>query len=627
MDATGKIVLLVSAVAVLSAVARRIAVPAPLLLVAVGIAASFVPGVPDYELDPELVLVGILPPLLYAAAIRASLIDVRRDRRAIGLLSVGLVAFTCVVVGYVTWLITPGLPLAAGFALGAVVAPPDAVAATAVGRRVGLPRRMTNILEGESLLNDAIALVALRTSVAALAGSITASRIGVEATVAALGGALVGLAVGAVLIAVRRRIEDVVLDTTLSLLAPFVAFIAAEELTISGTHPSGVLAVVITGAMLGHFTEVLQSAQARISERLNWETVQFVLENAVFLLIGLQVREVLEDVSKSSFGGGRLLLICGSVLLATIVSRFVWVFPATYLPRLIPAIGRADPPPPWQVPAGVSWAGMRGVVTLAAVFALPESTPHRPVLVLAAFTVVAGTLLLQGATLPMVIRRLGLRGPDLAEDALAEAGALQEAARAGLARLDELAAGAPQDVVTRLRERTLERANRSWERLGAAGEDETPSDAYRRLRLEMLAAERAAVQERRAAGLLEADLLLDIRYVLDVEESQLDRPTDSIDVSAAGTPLVAATAEACGHLRQAWPLEDVPAEPVCLRCIEEGTRPVHLRMCLACGEVACCDSSAGRHSSAHYEATHHPVMRSVEPGEAWRWCYIDQRLG
>jgi CPA1 family monovalent cation:H+ antiporter len=269
---------------------------------------------------------------------------------------------------------------------------------------------------------------------------------------------------------------------------------------------------------------------------------------------------------------------------------------------------------------------MRGVVTLAAVFALPQSIPHRPVLALAAFGVVAGTLLLQGATLPMAIRRLGLRGPDLAEDALAEAGALQEAARAGLARLDELAAGAPEDVVARLRERTLERANRSWERLGAVGEHETPSEAYRRLRLEMLAAERAAVQERRAAGLLDAELLLEVRYVLDIEESQLDQPRESIETSA-GTPLVAATAGSCAHLGQSWPVETVPAEPVCRRCIEEGTHPVHLRMCLACGEVGCCDSSVGRHATAHYEATRHAVMRSVEPGEAWRWCYIDQRLG
>jgi monovalent cation/hydrogen antiporter len=625
VDLAGRIVLLVSAVAVVSAAARRLRLPAPLLLVAAGIGASFIPGTPDYELDPDLVLAGILPPLLYAAAIRTSLIDVRRDRRAIALLSVGLVVFTCLVVGFVTYLLIPGLPLAAGFALGAVVAPPDAVAATAVGRRVGLPRRMTNILEGESLLNDAIALVALRTSVAALAGSVTAWRIGVETVVAAVGGTVVGLAVGAVLIAVRRRVEDVVLDTTLSLLAPFVAFIAAEKLSISHTHPSGVLAVVIVGAMLGYCSDQLQSARARISERINWETIQFVLENSVFLLIGLQVRDVLHGVSKSPLGGGRLVLICCGVLLATIVARFVWVFPATYLPRMIPAIRRVDPPPPWQVPAGVSWAGMRGVVTLAAVFALPESTPHRAVLVLAAFTVVAGTLLLQGATLPAVIRRLGLRGPDPAEDALAEAGALQEAARAGLARLDELASGAPPEVVARLRERSLERANYSWERLGATG-GETPSDVYRRLRLEMLAAERAAVAARRAAGLLEEDLLLDVRFFLDVEESQLDRPVRGVGATS-GAPLVAATGAACGHLQDDWPCDEPPAEPVCRRCIEEGTQPVHLRMCLACGEVGCCDSSVGRHASAHYEATHHPVMRSVEPGEAWRWCYPDQRLG
>ena len=230
MDLTGKIVLLVSAVAVLSAAAQRIGVPAPLLLVSVGVAASFLPGVPDYELDPEMVLVGILPPLLYAAAIRTSLIDVRRDRRAIGLLSVGLVAFTCVVVGFVAWLIIPGLPLAAGFALGAGVAPPDAVAATAVGRRVGLPRRMTSILEGESLLNDAIALVALRTSIAALVGSISVWRVGLDVTVAAVGGPVVGLAVGALLVAVRDRDDDVVLDPTHSILAPLVAIKPAEEI-------------------------------------------------------------------------------------------------------------------------------------------------------------------------------------------------------------------------------------------------------------------------------------------------------------------------------------------------------------------------------------------------------------
>jgi CPA1 family monovalent cation:H+ antiporter len=626
VDLAGRIVLLVGVVAVVSAAARRLAVPAPLLLVAVGIAGAYLPGTPDYHLDPELVLVGILPPLLYAAALHTSLIDVRRDRRAIALLSVGLVVFTCLTVGFVTWLVIPDLPLAAGFALGAVVAPPDAVAATAVGRRVGMPRRMMVILEGESLLNDAAALVALRTSVAALAGSVTAWRIGLEATVAAVGGTVVGLVVGAVLVFVRRRIEDVVLDTTLSFLAPFVAFIAAEELSVDHTHPSGVVAVVITGAMLGHYSERLQSARARISEHLNWESIQFVLENSVFLLIGLQFRDVVEDVSASPLSGGRLVLVCGAVLLATIVSRFVWVFPATYLPRLIPAVRRVDPPPPWQMPAAVAWAGMRGVVTLAAVFALPESTPHRPVLVLAACVVVAGTLLVQGATLPMLIRRLGLRGPDRAEDALAEAAALQDAARAGLARLDELAEGAPADVVARLRERTLERANRSWERLGGAGDRETPSDAYRRLRLEMLAAERAAVQERRAAGLLEAELLEEVRHVLDVEASQLERPADAVDAST-GTTLMAATAGACGHLLQIWPVEEAPEEPVCLRCVAEGTQPVHLRMCLVCGEVACCDSSVGRHASRHFEATGHPVMRSVERGETWRWCYVDERLG
>ncbi|MGH9272436.1 MAG: cation:proton antiporter, partial [Ilumatobacteraceae bacterium] len=426
MELALDLTILVAIVAIGSAFSRRFELPAPLVLVVVGVVASYIPATPEYRLDPDLVLVGILPPLLYAAAIRTSIIDLRRDRRAIALLSVGLVAFTCVTVGLAAYLIVPGLPIAAAFALGAVVAPPDAVAATAVARRVRMPRRLVSILEGESLVNDATALVALSVSTAALVGSITIARVGFEFRVAAGGGVVVGLVVAKVLVVVRRRVQDLVLDTTLSLLAPFVAFIVAEELTLDGAHPSGVLAVVIVGVVLGHHSGEVQSASSRLAERINWQTVQFVLENAVFLLIGLQLRNVIEDADASGLGWPRLIAICLVVHVTAIVVRFVWTYPATYLPRLLFArIARADPAPPWTYPLVVSWAGMRGVVTLAAVFALPIETPQRPALVLAAFGVVAGTLILQGSTLPALVRRLRLPAPDPAEDALAAADALQ----------------------------------------------------------------------------------------------------------------------------------------------------------------------------------------------------------
>ena len=250
---------------------------------------------------------------------------------------------------------------------------------------------------------------------------------------------VVGLVVAKLFVFVRRRIDDTVLDTTLSFLAPFAAFLAAEEISIDGAHPSGVLAVVVTGVVLGQHSAELQSATSRLAEEVNWRTVQFVLENAVFLLIGLQLPTVIDDVSSTDLstagprrhlrrrarGDDRRALDLG----------LPGDVPAAWM---IPSIGRNDPAPSWRVPLVVGWAGMRGVVTLAAVFALPEDTPQRPVLVLVAFTVVAGTLLVQGSTLPWLVRRLHLPGPDPAEDALAAAAALQSAASAGIARLAEL---------------------------------------------------------------------------------------------------------------------------------------------------------------------------------------------
>jgi CPA1 family monovalent cation:H+ antiporter len=613
------ILALVAVAGIVAGFARRLAWSEPLALTVVGIGLSFVPHFLEIALTPDLVLIGLLPPLLYAAAIRTSLIDFKVNRRAILLLSVGLVAFSTVAVGFVSWVVVPGVTLAAGFALGAVVAPPDAVAATTVARRVGMPRRIVTILEGESLINDATALVALNTAIAALTSSISPWEVGWDFVRAAGGGLLIGLAAAMVLAFIRRYIDDPVLDTTLSFAAPYVAFLPAEEI-----KASGVLAVVVTGLLLGHRSVVLQSAGSRIAENINWRTVQFLLENVVFLLIGLQIRRLISDVADAHHSWGEVIWSCLAVLVATVLARVVWMFAVVAAMRLL-----RQPAWSWPVTCVVSWAGMRGVVTLAAVFLLPTDTPQRSLLALAAFTVVAGTLLVQGLTLPWLVRRLQLPGPDAAEDALQSAGLVTAAARAGLAVLDELATDDdPPEVLDELRSRAAKRSNDIWEQLGRAqSELEPPAAAYRRLRLQMLSAERSSILEARDSGAYDDEVLRRALQAIDVEESMLDRVEDAAARVDDELTTPQQRAGDCKHLRDAPKIVRAKTPEGCEECLAEGTRWVHLRLCLTCGHVGCCDSSVRRHASAHFHETKHPVMRSIEPGEAWRWCYVDELLG
>ncbi|MCX6498850.1 MAG: Na+/H+ antiporter [Arthrobacter sp.] len=618
------LLVLVAVVCAGSAVGRKLNISVPLLLVLAGVAGSFLPFVPAVDLNPELVLVGLLPPLLYAAALRTSLFDFRSNRRAISLLSVGYVIFGTLAVGFVVWWLFPEIPLAAAIALGAVVAPPDAVAATAIARKVGMPRRIVTILEGESLVNDATALVCLRAAIAALAGTVSAAGIAGGFLLAAGGGLVVGLAAAYVLTELRKRIRNVAINTSTSLMAPFLAYLPAEAI-----HASGVLAVVVAGLVMGTKAPSMPNGAARLSQRSNWNTVQFLLENSVFLLIGLQVRTIIEGVQDDSLGAGRIWAGCAVILLAVLLLRPVWVFPATYLPRLIPAVQRNDPAPPWQFAAIVSWAGMRGVVTLAAVLVLPAGLEHRAVLILAAMVVVGGTLALQGFTLPALVRLLRLQGPDQREDALNQASLMQLATAAGVQRLQELRTdNDPPEVVAMLKRRTQERGLAAWERLGrATAEASTPSQRYAQLRLAMLDAERAKVLELRRGGQYAHEVLSEVLDRLDVEESMLDVSLEELDSSGeGGGEGIARPGGVCGHLESA-PDPQVPPDPFCAECRREGTTPVHLRMCLACGSVGCCDSSPGTHASKHFDATGHPVMRSIEPGEDWRWCYEDDLLG
>lgn len=596
-------------------IAERIEVPAPFVLVVVGVVVAYVPWVPDVELSEDVVLFGLLPPLLYAAAQGTSLVDFRVNKRPILLLSVGLVVFTTLGVGVVAHTLLPiSWPVA--FAIGAVVAPPDAVAATAIGRRIGLPRRIVTILEGESLLNDATALVALGTALALVEGEHpSVAHVGFDFLLAAGGGVLIGLAFFFVVANVRRHLDDPVLDSGMSLVVPFLAFALSEEI-----HASGVVAVVVAGLLLGHKAPILQTAQSRIAERLNWRTIAFLLENAVFLLIGLQAATIVREAIDSDLGGGRIVAVCAATLAACVVLRLVWVFPARYL------IIRPGPDPvsgekvPWQNTFVLGWAGMRGVVTLAAAFIIPEGTPHREVLLLMAFTVVAGTLFLQGMTLPWVARRLRVQSPDPVEDALARATLLQQASKAAMHRLDELEYDDSQGVVDLIRQRLDQRNFAAWERLGTVAERESPSDLYARVRLSMLEAERTKVLKIRDSGQVDSEVVADVLAMLDVEESMLDIATEERRELKEYTTArrTGYTCDDLGH----YPVVETKPDPVCEACVQGGHTWVALRQCLECGHVGCCDSSVGRHATEHFHETTHPVMETAEPGEDWRWCYV-----
>jgi len=569
-----------------------------------------------------VVLLGLLPPLLYSAAIRTSLVDFKRNKRPIGLLSVGLVIFTTLGIGLLVWWLLP-VELPVAFALGAVVAPPDAVAATSVARRVGMPRRAVTILEGESLVNDATALVCLRLAIVGITGSISVAGILLEFALSAGGGLVIGVAVGLLVAKVRAQVRDPVTDGVLSLLTPWLAYLPAEQV-----HASGVLAVVVAGLLLGHKSPVIQQAASRIFERTIWSTVQFLLEGLVFLLIGLQLRGILADLEDSALGVRRTVGVGLVVLVAVIVLRLVWMFPATYLPRLIPSIRRADPNPPWQQPMLVTWAGMRGVVTLAAVLLLPPETEQREALVLIAFIVTAGTLLINGTTLPWMVRVLGLSGPDPGEDHLQEASVLQRASSRGIEAMERnLTGDEPDEVVERLRARALQRAEAAWERLGNM--PEPPSVVYARLREQMLEAERAEVVRIRDEGLVAHDVLRDVMLTLDIEESIIERVQGETSEERDSDLLTPhpVMKSSCDHLGELTTIPPPVTPQGCEECLRDGHAWVHLRLCMTCGHVGCCDSSRYQHAAAHHGETDHPVIRSFETGEGWRWCFADELLG
>src|SRR5712692_11831410 len=393
----------------LALVARRLAIPTPAVLLAGGVLVALLPGLPTVQFDPQLVFLVFIPPLLYRASLLASYRDMRANLRPILLLGVGHVLFATIVVAWVAHRVVRGLPWASAFALGAVVSPPDVAAATAFLRRLPLPRRIVTILEGESMVNDAAAIVAYRMAVtAAVTGTFSFAAAGVRFLLVSVGGVAVGLAVGWLLGQVRRHIHDPEVENTISLLTGYAAYLPAERLGVSG-----ILAVVATGLYLGRVGPRFVAADTRVQNSGMWEVVVFLLEGLIFIVMGLSLRPIL-----GSLGGAVAReLARGAVLvsLAVIVARFVWVFPAAYFRRLSPRVQRHEPRPRWRFVTVVCWAGLRGGASLVLAAAIPTTTaagapfPGRDMIIAITYAVILVTLLGQGFTLAPLLRWLEVR--------------------------------------------------------------------------------------------------------------------------------------------------------------------------------------------------------------------------
>jgi Na+/H+ antiporter len=517
----------------LTALARRYNLSAPLLVVVVALGVALIPGVPRFELEPELVLTVVLPPLLYSTSLESSLTHFKRALRPIVALGVVLVAVTAVVVAVVVHLLLPDVPFASALVLGAVVAPPDAVTAVAIGRKLGLPRRVMTVLTGESLVNDAAALTLYKVALAAVAGTAGSAGHGFAVFgVATALGIAVGLAIGAVVVLNRRQLDDPLMESAFGIIVPFAAYVTAEHL-----HPfsvdfsgSGVLAVVAAGLFLGH-RAIHASPATRMQDRSVWASIDVLLEALVFALMGLQLPFVLEGAQHAARDNGTLALVAVAVLLVTMLVRIPAVFVSAYLPQTVRLFGRERAVPSWRTLAVVSWTGMRGVVTLAAAAGVPAATPGREEIQLFAFAVAIGTVLVQGLTLPPLIRVLKVQDPsEVSRDEAEELAAREVAKKAAHERLREItrhrigSLDLPPEKADRLKQR-LERLVDTRYRFAEAtiklsGEDRsgTPQAQFAKARKELLVIQRRAMIEENRAGRLDDEILRKVLRELDLEE-------------------------------------------------------------------------------------------------------------
>jgi Na+/H+ antiporter len=511
---------LLVAVAGLAAAARAVNVPYPIVLVAGGLVLGFVPGLPEVELEPELVLVIFLPPLLYSAAFFANLHDLRRDMRSISLLAVGLVLATMCTVAVVAHALVDGLPWGAAFALGAIVAPTDPVAATTVARRLAVPRRVVSIIEGESLVNDGTALVAYRVAVAAaVGGGFSLLDAGLEFVAGAIGGVLIGLAVGWVIAEVRRRLDDVPVEITISLLSGYAGYLPAEAL-----HASGVLAAVTVGIVLGWRAPRISTARMRLQGYAVWDTLVFLLNALLFVLIGLQLPLILDQLSGEP--PATLIGQAAAVSAVVILTRVAWLNTTPYLVRALDRRPQQrERRAGWRIRMITAWSGMRGSVSLAAALALPADFPRRDVVLFLTFAVIFTTLVLQGLTLPALIRRLAVRD-DGAEEREELAGR-RAAADAALATIEDLAGRewTRDDTADRMRRAYEYRRSRLAARAGETDDGdgyEHRSIKYQKMVREVLDAQRVEIVRLRDAGVISNEVMHRLERELDLEDERLE---------------------------------------------------------------------------------------------------------
>jgi len=516
---------LMLAVVALALVARRLQIPYPILFVIGGLLLGLIPGLPQLKLDPELVFVFFLPPLLFPAAMFTSWRDFRANLRPIALLAIGLVLFTTTAIAWLAHYFM-GLPLAAGFVLGAIISPPDAIAATAIAQRLKIPRRIVTILEGESLVNDSTALVAYRFALVALiTGSFSWAKAGEQFLLVSLGGIAIGLAVGWLATWFHKRVEDAPIEITVSLLTPFAAYLAAERLGVSG-----VLAVVTAGLYLGWKLPEITDFRTRLEARPVWEMTGFLLNGFIFILIGLQLPTVLQGLAYDNIPVSQLVWYTFIISVAVIGVRILWVFPATYLPRMLfKSIRERDPSPSWRHVTIVAWTGMRGVVSLAAAMAVPEyihkgeSFPGRDLILFLTFMIILVTLVLQGLSLPALIRWLGIEDDGSLEQE--ERTARIKANQAALDALEKIGESEPAklDAMRRLR---VEYEDHILQlKASAPGRADKRirlfSAEYERLSQLALEQERKTILQLRNDSVISDEVLREIQRDIDLAEARL----------------------------------------------------------------------------------------------------------
>ncbi len=516
---------LLVAVAGLSALARTLSIPYPIVLVIGGALFGFIPGMPEVKLNPDVVLVVFLPPLLYGAAFFANLGDPRSNLRSVVLVSVLLVLATMCAVAVVAHELVDGMSWAAAFALGAVVAPTDPLAAATIMRRVGAPRRLVSLVEGEGLFNDATALVAYRIAVAAaVGGSFSLGKAGLEFLGGAAGGIAIGLAVGWVIAFIRARVADTQISVTISLLSGYAAFIPADLLGVSG-----VLAAVTTGIYMGIRGPSIISPSTRLRGFFVWDILDFIINAALFVLIGLQLRTIVDGLSGRS--AASLAAYAAVVSAVVIAVRFAWMFTVPYLIRAVDRRpGQRDRRVGARARIVLAWSGMRGAVSLAAALAIPLTTdagdpfPDRDLILFLTFAVIFSTLVLQGLTLPALIRRMGVT--DDGDGEHEELKARLVATRAALERIDALAAEdwTRDDTIERMRALYTYRQRRFYARAGKIEDDgyEDRSLAYQQVVQSVLAAEREALVQLRNDGTISNEVMNRLLRDFDLEEERLE---------------------------------------------------------------------------------------------------------